>query len=165
MMSVIDFFSGLIATWIMDFTAKSLVRRGLIHLHGFQIVPALLGRWILNSKSQVIYEDIRRTPSKTSENPVGMFFHYWIGGALGVIYGLAVQVFPSLEALSMIGWGLIYGGLTNALPWLMMYPSMGFGFFARKLAIQKELLKFSLINHLVFGLGLGILTTVFGMIM
>lgn len=50
-----------------------------------------------------------------------------------------------------LGVGLGYGLLTNALPWFWLFPTCGFGLFGLK---GQGLLRSSLINHLVFGVGL-----------
>lgn len=143
----------------MDLCAMLLVRSGLVQLEGLKIVPSLLGRWILVAirKRKFLHQDIRIWPQQESETLLGFILHYLIGGILGVGFILAWYHLFSLSYLGLVWAGLIYGFLTNIFPWLLMYPSMGFGFFGKKLKLWPRLLIFSFVNHLVFGIGLVLL--------
>jgi len=56
------------------------------------------------------------------------------------------------------------GFLTNLLPWLIMFPDMGLGWFGS--AAPRELLLFrtSLVNHAVFAAGLVTSTRLLGLL-
>ena len=55
-------------------------------------------------------------------------------------------------AQSAAGFGL----LSNLLPWLVMFPAMGFGALGLRGPAELLLLRTSLVNHLLFGLGLAL---------
>jgi hypothetical protein len=84
----------------------------------------------------------------SNEKKVGLLLHYLIGTVLGGVFTLLPS--QNLQA------ACLYGLATNAFPWLLMYPAMGFGFFAGKLPVQKPILLFSFVNHVVYGLALGL---------
>jgi len=147
---------GIAATWAMDRFAFLMVRNQIVHLQGIQIVPSLLGRWVLMMKSsfQVVTRDIRELPAGPRENQIGWGAHFLIGAFLGIVFFKSSEIFQiSKESAVILGVG--FGILTNAFPWLVMYPAMGFGFFANRMPMRKSLLGFSFLNHCVFGLALG----------
>ena len=148
---------GIFATLLMDVSAVFAIRRKIINLEGLQIVPALLGRWVLSMPQygRFAYEDVRDLPRQNQEARMGMLLHYLIGIFLGVIF-LYILKFTEEDFLNRILTGAAYGVLTNVFPWLVMYPAMGFGFFGRHLAIRKQLMLFSFSNHLMYGLALGV---------
>jgi hypothetical protein len=51
---------------------------------------------------------------------------------------------------------LAFGLFTNVLPWLVMFPAMGFGILGLRGPSEFLLLRSSFVNHLLFGLGLGL---------
>lgn len=145
MQILIGCIAGVIATLAMDCLGILTIRKKWIDLKGLQIVPLLLGRWALlyfNAGT-----DIRLSSPLTNEKMVGLLLHYLIGMVLGAVFALLpVQ---NIQTAS------IYGVATNVFPWLLMYPAMGFGFFASKLPVQKPILLFSFVNHVVYGIALG----------
>lgn len=151
---------GLLATLSMDVVAIQLLHRQVFHLNGLQIVPVLLGRWGFHflSRGQFFVEDVRELPSHPLEFRFGFFLHYVIGAALGIAFAAIVfELQPSKTATILVGLG--YGILTNVFPWGLMYPSMGFGMLARKLSFQKSILQLSFLNHLTYGIVLGLLAS------
>lgn len=142
---IIGCIAGVLATLAMDCLGILTVKRKWIDLKGLQIVPLLLGRWaLLHFKAGT---DIRLSSPLNNEKTVGLLLHYLIGLILG-------GVFAALPSQN-IQMACLYGIATNAFPWLLMYPAMGFGFFASKLPVQKPILLFSFVNHVVYGLALG----------
>jgi hypothetical protein len=148
---MIGCLSGLFATLAMDCLGILTIKRKWLDLKGIQVVPLLLGRWALLSFRAG--EDIRVAAPLTHEKKIGLLLHYGIGALLGGAYGLLPKHNLEIAAL--------YGVATNVFPWLFMYPAMGFGFFASKLGVQKPILLFSFVNHVVYGFALGL---VFGLL-
>ncbi len=148
---------GGLATLVMDLFAVFLIRANVLNLQGMQIVPSLLGRWvhIIMGRRQVCLTDIRSEPFLLAEARTGMITHYLIGFIFGAFFVFVAGHFQ-LQNFALIYAGIIFGFLTNIFPWLIMYPAMGFGVFGRKLAFFKQILLFSLINHLIYGFFLGI---------
>ncbi len=100
-------------------------------------------------------KDIRQVEPKPGEVKTGWGLHYLIGAGLGAIFFWLMPRHGM--AMSAMFWaGLIYGISTNVLPWLLMYPAMGFGWLGSKLSAQRTVLIFSGLNHCVFGLALGL---------
>jgi hypothetical protein len=80
--------------------------------------------------------------------------HYTIGVSLTVLYVWAISqigLSPRTFALA-VGFGLC----TNVLPWLLMFPAMGYGFFGAHGPAGTRLLVSSLLSHAFFGLGIWI---------
>lgn len=153
---------GIFATVMMDSVAIYVSRKKIINLEGLQIVPVLLGRWVLSipQYGRLAYADIRTLPQKNDEARIGMFLHYLIGIFLGAGFMLFLGL-PGVDQLNKILAGIAYGLLTNAFPWLLMYPAMGFGFFGWNLPVRRRLVLFSCLNHLVYGLALGLAAQIF----
>lgn len=157
MIIITGLICGGLATFVMDLCAIFLIRAKILDLQGLQIVPPLLGRWILiiSGRRQVFFADIRSEASIMSEGRVGIIVHYLIGLIFGAFFiFIAAQV--QLQNSELIMAGIFFGFLTNIFPWLIMYPAMGFGVFGSKLAFLKQILLFSLLNHLIYGLFLGL---------
>lgn len=156
MVILIGLFSGFLATFLMDAFAIFGIRTGVYNLKGLQVVPPLLGRSLslIFRRRQIFFADIQQEPPQQYEHQIGMIAHYVIGLVFGVIF--VVSVYLKLPNSHPVISGIIFGFLTIIFPWLLMYPAMGFGFFGRKLAICKQLILFSPINHLIYGLFLGI---------
>lgn len=159
MVNLSGLICGGMATVVMDVFAILLIRAKLLNLQGLQVVPSLLGRWmhIIAGRRQVHLADIRAEPSLQTEVRTGMLTHYLIGFVFGAFFVIESRHFQ-LQNFELIYAGIIFGFLTNIFPWLIMYPAMGFGFFGRKLAFFRQMLLFSLLNHLMYGLFLGIFT-------
>jgi hypothetical protein len=51
---------------------------------------------------------------------------------------------------------LAFGLCTNLLPWLIMFPAMGYGFFGAHGPAGTRLLLSSLMSHAFFGVGIWI---------
>lgn len=158
----IGIISGVLATIIMDFFARLCIQKNIFTLGDLKIVPALLGRWLANiiNTKKIFYDDIRQLSFVRSEVRFGMFAHYLIGLFLGVLFVFICSLifnFFETSFLNLILLGIAYGLLTNILPWLIMYPSMGFGFFGQRLSVRKHLILFSCTNHLVYGASLGLI--------
>ena len=159
---IVGLVSGLLATVAMDFFALSMSRKKIIDLNGLQIVPPLLGRWLLNliKTKNVFCDDIRSVPAQQGESKLGMIAHYLIGIFLGLVFILFLKLLEKNWVLDTVTVGIIFGLVTNIFPWLIMYPVMGFGLFARKLSITKQLLLFSYLNHFIYGVALGFIVKV-----
>jgi hypothetical protein len=116
---------------------------------------ALIGRWISGfRKGHFKYENILNESVLPNEVSVGLISHYGIGIILAFIYLISGQIF-GLQ-VNNYSWAVIFGSLTNILPWLVMFPAFGFGIFALKGPPNNQLLRTSFLNHLGYGFGLGL---------
>jgi Protein of unknown function (DUF2938) len=149
--------AGVVATLVMDVASGVVRSTGLTH----GAPPQLLGRFFLSVfRGHFTALD----PSIPLGLPVSwgliLAVHYAIGTALAVLCGLAVGRFSE----SPPQWWLyvLYGLGTTVLPAFWMFPAMGFGRLGLRAPNELHLLRTALVNHLFFGLGLALATTIIG---
>ena len=142
-------FIGVISTLSMDLLTVVASRlRWMAPLS-----PRLIGRWFASvARAQPFHADIARTAPVKYELAIAVPVHYAIGVTLALLY---------LWAVSQLGWpprdlplALVFGLSTSLLPWLIMFPSMGYGFFGACGPAGTRLLLSSLMSHAFFGLGI-----------
>ena len=140
---------GVVATLFMDLMAVRLAKMKIIHP---PIGPDAVGRWTLYMfRGKFIHKDIHKTPALNNEKSVALLSHYLIGIALAGIYLLLELKAPTIR--HQLWMPLLFGIATVLLPWLWLYPSMGFGFLASKTPRKSPYIITSLVNHTNFGLG------------
>lgn len=145
---------GLFATALMDLGASLGTKIGVLNKPNL----AFLGRWMAEiAKGRFVSCNgtIANAAPVKNERLIGLIVHYAIGASLGLVYTSALTFF---ELQSTLLNALLFGFLTNIFPWLVMFPALGFGFLASKVPAESKLLRTSLINHLVYGLGLFLAT-------
>jgi DUF2938 family protein len=148
---------GLISTLSMDLLSVVAYRLRLTA----PLPPNLVGRWFASvARAQPFHADIARTPPVGHEVAIAFPVHYAIGVALAALY-----VWGTHE----IGWparslalALAFGLCTNAFPWLLMFPAMGYGLFGANGPDGTRLFVSSLMSHAFFGAGLWIGTRMIG---
>ena len=140
---------GAIATISMDIlTAVSLRLRVIAPLP-----PTLVGRWFASvAHGRPLHIDIAQAAPVRHELAIALIGHYAIGSALAWVY------LTSTRALALpsrpLGVALAFGFGTNLLPWLIMFPLMGYGFFGAHGPAGTRLFVSSCASHAFFGLGL-----------
>ena len=143
---------GVFSTFFMDALGRILVKLKIVR-------PALeayiLGRWVLYFiKGKYVHEDIHQTPALKNERNVALISHYLIGI---VLIGIYIFLETKIAVLRTQIWiPIIFGVTTVLLPWLWLYPSIGFGLLASKAKNKLDFIIFSIINHLNFGIGMTI---------
>ncbi|UCC43335.1 MAG: DUF2938 family protein [Candidatus Zixiibacteriota bacterium] len=141
---------GVVATLFMDLLAVRLAKTKIIRP---PIGPEAVGRWALYMfKGKFIHEDIHTTPALNNEKSAALLSHYLIGIVLAGIYLYLELKLPTIRHQPWMP--LIFGIATVLLPWLWLYPSLGFGFLASKASRRSPYIVTSLVNHTNFGLGL-----------
>src|SRR5215475_14675678 len=149
--------AGVIATGTMDCFSVLAHRLGLTA----PLAPHLIGRWFASlPRLRPLHPDIGQSPAVRNEMAIALAGHYAIGVTLAWLY---------IWLTNRLGWrsrrlrcALGYAGCTNALPWLIMFPAMGYGFFGAHGPPGARLFLSSLYNHAFYGLGLWIATCVSG---
>ncbi|RYZ68074.1 MAG: DUF2938 family protein [Proteobacteria bacterium] len=142
--------AGVFATFVMDLGATLGAKAGLL----VKPNPALLTRWLVRTvttRKLTAPQPIFAEKPIQNEAQIGVAIHYAIGVLLAAVY------FALLLKTGYEGgfWSAVaYGLSTNVFPWLMMFPSMGLGFFGSKAPPQAKLFRTSLVNHIDYGLGL-----------
>jgi hypothetical protein len=143
--------AGVIATLAMDCLSAMVHRLGLTA----PLAPNLLGRWFASIlRLQPFHSDIAQFPAFGNEMAFALAGHYAIGIMLACLY---------IRVTAKLGWrprqchcALGYGVCTNALPWLIMFPAMGYGFFGVHGPSGTRLFLSSLCSHASYGVGLWI---------
>ena len=140
---------GLGATLLIDVWALFLRRAFSIPSLSY----CLLGRWVLYIPGgTIMHENIKTTPQKPHECPVGWITHYLIGVTFALLFVL----------LASSGWlarptllpALAFGIATTLVPFFTMQPSFGLGVAASRTPNPSKARLKSLMTHTVFGAGL-----------
>jgi hypothetical protein len=143
---------GILSTLTMDLGTAALRAAGITS----GIPPRLIGRWFASlARGQLHHDTILQAPPVPGEVPIALVCHYLIGITLAVVFGsllslLRVHASPVIGLVLALGFGI----LTNLLPWLLMFPSMGFGTFGGAAPAELMLLRSSFLGHVLFGAGL-----------
>lgn len=147
------FLGGIVGAVLMDITENYAAKIGITS--GVNI--ALVGRWFLGLlRGQLSHPNILNSKPFHHEIKAGWAFHILIGGGgVALIYPLFFQVtgipFPNNQLLG----GLIFGLSTSLLPWFILLPSFGWGFFGRRGPAGSNALLASTLSHIPYGLGVG----------
>jgi hypothetical protein len=141
--------AGVIATVTMDCLSALFHRLGLTA----PLAPNLIGRWFASLlRLRPFHPDIAQSPAVTDEMAIALAGHYAIGITLACLY---IWVTARLgQRPWQLRCALGFGVWTNALPWLIMFPAMGYGFFGVHGPSGSRLFLSSLYSHASYGLGL-----------
>lgn len=152
---------GLLATLTMDLVGTAFRKLGLTA----GIHPELVGRWFASlARGQLLHRTIAEAAPVRGELPMALAGHYLIGLSLTAAFWLLLFKGPWQPSgtAQLAAAAVAFGLFTNVLPWLFMFPSMGFGFFGLEGPPEAHLLRSSFLNHVGFGAGLALWTRVLG---
>jgi hypothetical protein len=144
-----NLFIGVLATIAMDILSVTALKLKLIAF----LPPRLTGRWFgLMAQGHFVHSDISQAPPISHEMAISVPMHYAVGIALAFVY---VSVTPALgvsprSLFAALGFALC----TNLLPWLLMFPAMGYGWFGAHGPQGTRLLLSSIVTHGFYGIGL-----------
>jgi len=143
------FLGGIFGAVLMDIAETGMASAGI--RSGVNV--ALVGRWFLGlTRGRVAHTDIQASPSLPREAGLGWAFHLLIGGGVALIYPAALLVgMPMPPILS----GLLFGLATSALPWFVLLPAFGWGWFGRRGPHGTNALLASPLAHIPYGIGIG----------
>jgi len=118
--------------------------------------PNLIGRWFVTLvRGPPVTTTIADVPAVHGEIAVALVGHYTIGIALTAAFvGLLAATGRRDRRRFAFGAALVFGMLTNLLPWLWMFPAMGYGRFGCAAPPEWALTTTSCVNHAFFALGL-----------
>ncbi len=120
----------------------------------------LVGRWLRHMSAGIFrHSNIASAPHKSAECTVGWIAHYIIGVTFAVAF-LALVGNNWLQHPTLIP-AIVFGIVTVLMPFFIMQPSFGLGFAAAKTSNPMQARLRSLMNHILFGVGLylfGLLT-------
>ena len=113
----------------------------------------LVGRWIRYLPEGIIrHSNIGSTPKKSAECAVGWIAHYMIGILFAIVF-VAFVGSNWLHHPTLIP-ALLFGIVTVLAPFFILQPSFGLGIAASKTSDPLQARLRSLMNHIVFGVGL-----------
>lgn len=150
---VLAYAGGLVGAVLMDITETLAARAGL----SSGVSVALVGRWALGLlRGQWRHADIGRTPARPGETPAGWAFHFLVGGGgVALLYAALLQATGWALPADVLWGGLAFGVATSLLPWLLLLPAFGWGWFGHRGPRGSNALLASLVSHLPYGLGVG----------
>jgi hypothetical protein len=144
---------GVLATITMDlgFVVASSV--GGDALTTDKIAPGFVGRWVGGlARGRWHSDDIAAEPPQTGEVAVGMATHYVTGITLTYLYLAGMRLVGRRPGVASAS---VYGAVTALLPFLILYPSWGYGCCGLRSGEPARLARVMLLGHTVFGAGIG----------
>ena len=139
---------GVLSTLSMDLLTGVAVRLRLVA----PLPPNLVGRWFASvARVQPFHTDIARAAPVNYELLIALLGHYAIGTVLATLFVWGTGAVGWTRSL---GVALTFGVGTCVLPWLLMFPAMGYGVFGLHGPDGTRLFVSSLVSHALFGLGL-----------
>jgi hypothetical protein len=148
--------AGVLATVTMDIAMVTAERFGGSAFTSERLGPDMIGRWAADlARGRWRRDEIEITsePAVRGELALGMLTHY----ATGVILTQAFVLLPrSGNDRTNLAVGTVYGIATAALPLLVMFPSMGYGWFGLRSGDAARLNRIMLLGHAAFGIGIGL---------
>jgi hypothetical protein len=144
------FSFGILSTLSMDLLTVAATRLRLIA----PLAPNLVGRWFASvARAAPLHADIARSSPMNHELLLAVPLHYAIGTVLAILF---VWGTGAIGVPKTLGAALGFGLCTSVLPWLLMFPAMGYGFFGAHGPAGTRLFVSSLVSHAFFGVGLWI---------
>lgn len=146
------FLGGIVGAVLMDVTETYAAKVGITS--GVNI--ALVGRWFLGLlRGQFTHPDILDSKPFSQEVRTGWVFHLLVGGGVALIYPLFFQATGFPLPNDHLLWGMLFGLASSLLPWFVLLPSFGWGFFGRCGPQGSNALLASTLSHIPYGLGVG----------
>jgi Protein of unknown function (DUF2938) len=151
---VLAYLGGIVGAVLMDIAESMAARIGLTS--GVNI--ALVGRWALGlMRGQWAHADIARSPARPAEVRAGWAFHFLVGGGgVALLYAAFVHAAGFNVPTHHLWGGVIFGAATSLLPWLLLLPAFGWGWFGRRAPHGSNALLASTVSHIPYGLGVGV---------
>ena len=147
--------AGVLATVTMDVAMVAASVLGGSAFSSDRLGPEMIGRWaagLLRGRWRRV--DISREPAQPGELALGLATHYVTGVVLTQAFLLAT---PRWRGRRGFLTGTVYGIATAVLPLLVMFPSMGYGWFGLRSGEAGRLNRIMLVGHIAFGVGIGLL--------
>jgi len=144
-----NFLIGILATLTMDVLSAATIKLRLIA----PLSRHLVGRWFASvAGGQPFHTNISSESAINREVVIAVSVHYAIGVALAFLYLGATSALGlnTRNPITAFGFALC----TNILPWFVMFPAMGFGWFGNRGPAGTRLFTSSLVAHFFYGVGL-----------
>lgn len=145
--------AGVLATITMDAGLLAAVRLGGRASTADRLSLAVIGRWAAGlMRGRWRHEDITCEPARTGEEALGIATHYLTGLLLTEAFLLIPRHGSRPTAMGALG----YGVATAALPLLVLFPSLGYGWFGLRSGEATRLDGTMLLGHTAFGIGIAL---------
>lgn len=156
------FLGGLVGALLMDITEMYAARIGITS--GVNI--ALIGRWCLGLlRGRFAHADILVSPPAVGEVKAGWAFHFLVGGGgVAIIFPLFFLTTGLAIPDNLVLAGVLFGLITSLLPWLVLLPSFGWGWFGQRAPQGANPLLASTLSHIPYGFGVGAVIALGGML-
>ncbi len=149
--------AGILATLAMDIGGTLARIAGVTA----PMSPRLTGKWMAYVlRGQLRHSDIATSPEVPVPMPLVGVAHYVIGIVLALAYLTLLNTFSVQSEHFWLA--VLYGIVTTIFPWFLLFPAMGYGPFGVKAPPEHRLLHSSLVNHTIYGIGLGLSIITFG---
>ena len=146
--------AGVLATVTMDVAMVAAERLGGSAFASDRLGPDMIGRWAADlARGRWRHGDIRSEPARRGELALGVLTHYATGVALTQAYLLLLR---RRGERSSVAAATAFGIATSALPLLVMFPSMGYGWLGLRSGDAARLARIMLLGHVAFGVGIGL---------
>ena len=103
-----------------------------------------------------MHGDIVKANPVKNELPAGWITHYLTGGIVALTYPVFYLAFKVPMPADHLFPALLWGLATTLLPWFILYPAFGWGFFGIRAPSGTRPLISTTFSHVLYGLGLGI---------
>ena len=146
--------AGVLATVTMDLAMMAASQFGGSAFTSDRIGPDVIGRWAAGLlRGRWRHEDIRREPARRGEVALGLLTHY----LTGIVLTQAFLLLPRRAGgRSGFAAGAAYGIATAVLPLLVLFPSLGYGWFGLRSGDAVRVDRIMLLGHAAFGVGIGL---------
>ena len=153
-MGVVAFIGGLFGAVLMDLIESFMARFGI----SSGVSAGYIGRWVYGILDGVfVHQDIRSTDPKDNEKRLGQIFHFIIGGGVvGLFYPVFLMLVVPAEPINHLLMATLFGLITCVLPWFILLPSFGWGWFGNKTPFKSQPLISPILSHLPYGFGIGL---------
>lgn len=140
---------GIVATTFLDIVNAILSISQIVGKINIDLIGRIVLSW---TDGQFIHQSVSMIPNYSYAYPVGLVVHYSTGIAFTItILIIRNKVFPWVRYYLAL---LVGGLLTSLVNFMLLFPSVGLGFFAVSTPSPGHIILSTAINHLIFASGM-----------
>jgi hypothetical protein len=144
---------GASATMVMDAAMSAAGQFGGRAFASDRVGPEIIGRWAADlMRGRWHHADITSEAPQPGEVGLGLLTHYLTGIILAQAF---LMLSRRTGGRPTFGAAVAFGIATAALPLLVLFPSLGYGWFGLRSGDAARLDRIMLLGHVAFGVGLG----------
>lgn len=159
----VSFIGGFVGSVLMDITEAKMAKSGI----SSGVTGAYIGRWFSGlMQGKLVHTNIAQSAPVENEVRIGQVFHFVVGGGVvALFYPIFLWAFGFAEPYNHLLLATVFGLATSILPWFILMPSFGWGFFGVKAPDGSRPILSPLLSHIAFGLGIGLTLVVYDTVM